>query len=223
MKNAAMDAIQNLILSKNYPCIAAVQSFLKDDYQVRTYQNFGAMAHSADLARDLLAFRQAYQQNKTPFLSFFAVFEGESEFSEEEFEARLWQELSGLAAVEGLSKTWDPHFSSNPEDKNFCFSLDGTAFFVVGLHPNSSRKSRRLPQPTLVFNVYEQFRELQKIGKYDAMVQLNRKRDLAYQGDANPMALAHGDEWESIQFSGRNNSQEWKCPFHHGAKKVPQN
>jgi FPC/CPF motif-containing protein YcgG len=165
-----------------------------------------------------LAFRDEYNKTKTPYLSFFAVFEGPSEYSEQEFEDRLWKELSYLSSVEGLSKDWDPFFSRNPEDKNFCFSLDGTAFFVVGLHPNSSRKSHRFPKATLIFNVYEQFRELQKTDRYEPMVKQNRRRDVQFQGTSNPMAEMHGDDWESIQFSGKNNPPEWKCPFHHGLK-----
>jgi FPC/CPF motif-containing protein YcgG len=223
MKDVIESSLEKLIQQKNYPCIAAVQSLLKKEYRMEVYQDFGEGVASIRLARDLLAFREEYETSNLPYLSFFAVFDDMREFSEEDFEKRLWQELSYLTSVEGLSQKWDPEFSENPEDKNFCFSLDGTAFFVVGMHPNSSRKGRQFPHPTLVFNVYKQFRELQRTGKYEAMVQLNRKRDQAFQGDANPMAVAHGDTWESIQFSGRNNSEEWKCPFHRGLKKSPEN
>ena len=42
----------------------------------------------------------------------------------------------------------------------------------------------------------------------------NRKRDLAFQGSVNPMVEKYAEKWESVQFSGKNNPPEWKCPFH---------
>ena len=218
MKQVFEDQIQNLVRQKNYPCVAAIAAMATKDYQLETYSGFGTGISNARIAKDLLGFRDEYQRTKSAYLSFFAIFEDMAELSEEEFEAAMWKELSCMTSVEGISQKWDPQFSSDPADKNFCFSLDGTAFFVVGLHPKSSRKSRQFPVPTLVFNVYDQFRELQKHGRYEPMVQVNRKRDIAFQGSANPMAEIHGDDWESIQFSGKANGAEWKCPFHHGMK-----
>ena len=220
MNDSFETQIKELILQKNYPCVAAIAALARKDYKLHSYQSFGSGTSSEILAKDLIGFRDEYVKTKSSYLSFFAIFENslELEMDENEFEARMWKELSYLTSIDGLSHQWDPNFSEDPQDKNFCFSLDETAFFVVGLHPKSSRKSRQFPVPALVFNVYDQFRELQKRGLYEPMVQTNRKRDTAFQGDANPMAVLHGDHWESIQFSGKSNSENWKCPFHHGLK-----
>lgn len=206
--------ILNLLSQTNYPCVAALKSFHSDDYKVGFYDDFGSTGSSLRLATDLIQYAQEYKKTKSPFFTFWAVFPHEKDLTDEEFENKLWRELSGLASITEFDQTWDPHFSSNPEDKNFCFSLGGDAFFVVGLHSQSARLARRFEHPTLIFNLYEQFRQLEINDQFQPMIELNRKRDIKFQGSANPMAITHGNEWESIQFSGRQNSNEWKCPFH---------
>ena len=42
---------------------------------------------------------------------------------------------------------WDPSVSEDPDDPLFSFSFGGHALFVVGLHPQSSRLSRRFGGP----------------------------------------------------------------------------
>lgn len=207
-------SISSLLQQKNYPCIAAVQSFLKKDYIVGNYKNFGDGTHSYELGLALLDFKKKQQSSKSPFMSFWAVFEDEREMDEAEFETRLWRELSFLTSHEEFTASWDPHFSKNPEDKNFCFSLDGSAYYVLGLHPHSSRLARRFPYPALIFNLYDQFRALMNDNNdFAKMVNINRRREELFQGNLNPMVEKYGETWESIQFSGRENPPEWKCPF----------
>ena len=45
------------------------------------------------------------------------------------------------------------------------------------------------------------------------MIETIRRREIEFQGDVNPMVLQHNDIWESIQFSGKKNDDNWKCPF----------
>ena len=65
----------------------------------------------------------------------------------------------------------------------------------------------------MVFNAFSQFEVFEEEGTYAAMVKIIRQNDLKFQGSINPMVLAHGDAWESIQYSGRENPESWKCPF----------
>lgn len=213
MQQTILDRMSALLSQKNYPCVAALKSFHSKDFEVGTYQKFGSAEDSFKLATDLTNYAEQYEKTKSPFFTFWATYPNESSMSEEEFENKMWKELSALASHPEFSQTWDPHFSSNPADKNFCFSLGGRAYFVVGLHQNSQRLSRQFEHPVLIFNLYEQFRQLERSGQFDAMVQLNRKRDEKFQGSANPVVVEHGNDWESIQFSGRQNGPEWKCPF----------
>ena len=203
---------------KVYPCIPAVQSMTKHEYLVGLYDDLGEGKHSAELARDLLFFRERQKRSKSLYLSFWALYTPRETWSEEEFEARMWRELSYVSSREVPGTPWDPLFSADPADPRFCFSLGGDAFFIVGVHPTSSRLARRFAYPGIIFNLYDQFEELDRRGQYTAIVKKNRERDVKFQGSVNPMIEKYADRWESIQFSGRNNSPEWKCPFQHGLK-----
>ncbi|HEY0094355.1 MAG TPA: guanitoxin biosynthesis heme-dependent pre-guanitoxin N-hydroxylase GntA [Archangium sp.] len=201
---------------KTYPCIPAVQSMTKREYLVGIYGRFGEGTCSRELARDLLFFRERQKQSRSLYLSFWAVFAPGEPLSEEEFETRMWRELSYLSSQEVPGTPWDPLFSEDPADPRFCFSLGGDAFFIVGVHPASSRLARRFPYPGIIFNLYDQFEELDRRGQYTAIVKKNRERDVKFQGSINPMIEKYADRWESIQFSGRDNPPDWKCPFKHG-------
>ncbi|MBX3034657.1 MAG: YqcI/YcgG family protein [Bdellovibrionaceae bacterium] len=206
--------IARLIGQHHYPCIAAITSYHRDDYRLGFYGELGRGQAWRELRQDLLFFLNEQKTTSSPYLTFWAVFDPVPPLSEEEFEQRLWRELSFLTSEEQKDLDWPADAPKDPADKKFCFSLGGEAFFVVGLHERSSRLSRRFPRPALVFNVFRQFQSLMTEGLYEPMVQKNRQRDVRFQGSANPMALWHGDDWESIQFSGRDNPPEWKCPFH---------
>lgn len=205
--------IADLLGQRHYPCVAALQSFHKSDYQVGFYGSLGTGGRWRDLRRDLLYFLSCQQASQSSLLTFWALFDESSPMDEDVFEQGLWRELSHLTSEETREQDWGV-FTSDPNDKSFCLGLGGHRFFVVGLHPEASRLARRFPVPALVFNVFDQFESLKAKGVYDSMVKTNRERDVKFQGEANPMALIHGDDWESIQFSGKSNDgRKWKCPF----------
>lgn len=204
-------AIDGLLDKENYPCVAALSSIKGADYLVGVYSGFGTGEASGALARDLSLFKAVQAATKSPFLSLWAVFDDTAPHTEEEFEGLMWAEISSLSATMPKDTPWDPNFSSDPAEKNFCFSFDGDAYFLVGMHPRGSRLSRRFPLPAVVFNLYAQFEALGSA--YGPMVELNRRRDRLFQGNLNPTVERWADEWESIQFSGRDNPPDWKCPF----------
>jgi FPC/CPF motif-containing protein YcgG len=207
------EKIKAFVSQKNYPCIGALRAVKTNDYRIGIYKNFGSAQSCQELYRDLNLFLQEQKTSNSPYLSFWAAFPDQKNFSEDDFESALWSELSALSQLD--QKPWDPNFSSDASDKNFCFSLDGQAYFVVGLHQQSSRKSRQFEYPSLVFNLYEKFEMITRLGQYELMVETNRKKSKAYEGDVNPMVEKYGDHWEAIQFSGKQNTENWKCPFHH--------
>lgn len=209
------EELKEFLSQKNYPCPAAVRSFFKNEYKIGVYEELGSGRSSRSIADDLAAFQEDVKTTQSPYLSFFAVFADDETLTEEEFEKNLWKEVSYLAADSRFSRDWDERFSSNPADGNFCFSFNGEAFFIVGLFPGSSRKARRFKRPTLIFNSFNQFGLLKEKGLYDDMIKISRERDKAFDGSVNPMAEKHGEQWEAIQFSGKQNTSEWKCPFAH--------
>ena len=54
---------------------------------------------------------------------------------------------SSSCCTRPTSQPWDPRVSDDPANPHFAFSVGGTAFFVVGLHPQASRIARRTPCP----------------------------------------------------------------------------
>jgi FPC/CPF motif-containing protein YcgG len=122
----------------------------------------------------LLHYIELQRASQSRYLSFWAVFiiPNPSPDNEVTFEEHLWYELSLLSSEEERSVDWDTHDSSNPDDPSFCFSLNGEKLFVVGLHPQSSRRARRFSRPAMVFNTLSQFeqfeRDLQGPGRYDS-------------------------------------------------------
>lgn len=180
---------------------------------VELCESFGSGNSASKIAHALTMFRERQKRNGEPFLSFWAVWEDEGSLTEEEHEKRFWEELSHVAALS--DKPWDPLFSPDPSNKRFCFSFDGEAYFVVGLHKDSARMARQFPFPAIVFNLYSQFEDLATKGAYDAIVKTNRKREMAFQGNLNPMVEKHSEDWEAIQFSGRMNAETWQNPFRH--------
>ena len=213
------EEIRQFVLQKNYPCIAAIKSVNADEFLIGHYEDFGSGKNWRDLRKDLENFIQAQEKTNSTYLTFWAIYSGKNQFTEQEFENRLWNELSHLSSSEQREKDWANVKTSDPQDPGFCLSLNGKAFFVVGLHPQSSRLGRKFSSPALVFNVIEQFENLERQGQYEPMKTLNRKRDILFQGDVNPMVEKHGDKWESIQFSGQTNPDSWKCPFHFMSEK----
>ena len=208
--------IRSLILQENYPCVAAIQSVVRNDYVIGTYGQFGTGSHWHKLHADLLKFLELQSSTQSRYMSFWAVFTAQKQSPDNEidFEEKFWRELSLLSSEEERAVDWGKINSSDPNDPSFCLSLNGEKLFVVGLHPQSSRFARRFSRPAMVFNAFSQFETFEKEGTYAAMVKTIRQNDLKFQGSINPMVLAHGDAWESIQYSGRKNPDSWRCPFH---------
>ncbi len=209
------DEIRSFILQKNYPCVAAIQSVVRNDYVIGTYGQFGTGTHWHRLRTDLLKFLELQRATKSRYMSFWAVFNAPVQTPDNElhFEKKFWKELSLLSSEEERAGDWGEINSSDPNDPAFCLSLAGVKLFVVGLHPESSRFARRFSCPAMVFNAFSQFEVFEEEGTYAAMVNIIRQNDLRFQGSINPMVLAHGDDWEAIQYSGRENPESWKCPF----------
>ncbi|MGE3973574.1 MAG: guanitoxin biosynthesis heme-dependent pre-guanitoxin N-hydroxylase GntA [Bdellovibrionales bacterium] len=211
--------IQNFVGQKNYPCVAAIQSTFRKDFRVGVYRDFGFGSSWSALRNDLQYFLREQQRSGSAYLTFWAVYLDTHEATEKDFENALWNELSSLTSEEDREADWSDKTRVDPKNKSFHFCLDGTSFFVVGLHPNSSRKACRFPHHALVFNVFSQFESLKASGSFDPLVQKIRERDLVFDGSVNPVAAQHAEVWESIQFSGKNNPSDWQCPFQFRKKK----
>ena len=207
---------KDFILTQNHPCVMAKTLFMTGKYHLNVYRSSQQIDFLKILINDLESFIKQYDFESNLFESFLAVFPFEHYDSELDFEKSLWHTLQQLHELDDCK--WDTSVSNNPEDPNFSFSLKGHAFYIVGIHPHSSRMARQSPYPTLVFNLHSQFEQLRDMRTYKKVKKRIRKRDKKLQGHINPVLKDFGKASETKQYSGRAIDSSWKCPFHHKSK-----
>ena len=199
-----------------FPCLAGKGAVKKGDYTLGVYPALGSLEAAKRMAPELAEFTASIPADGAGLRTFAAVFTGPCPADETAFERALWRQLQLLHDLD-VGGGWDPTASSDPEDADFSFSFGGRALFVVGLHPHSSRLSRRFAWPTLMFNPRAQFDRLKAEGRFERMRALVRERDVALQGTPNPNLADFGHASEARQYSGRATEAEWRCPFHRRA------
>lgn len=209
----AEKAFRAFVLSSAFSCVAGKAAIASAAYRFGRYSDFGSLASSEGLARDLCAFVAERPFMSARYASFIAVFDESECGGERWFETALWRELQRLAELSARHFAWDSRCADDVEAPDFGFSFAGKAFFVVGLHPNSSRLSRRFLMPALVFNAHEQFVEARRNGRFERIQRLVRARELTLQGSVNPELSEFGRRSEARQYSGRHAESDWRCPF----------
>jgi len=211
---AAHDQLRALIMGEYYPCLGARAAFAKGTYRFGFYKHLGHLSSAAAMGHDLRRFASEYEKIGD-FTTFIAVFKHPQITSEDEFESLLWKHLQILHNHD--EKEWDPHYSPDPGSERFAFSFHGKAFFVVGMHPGSSRFSRRFSFTTLVFNPESQILKLIDAGLLAKFSSTVRERDTLFQGSINPSLPEAVDTTggEAQVYSGKAHpaSEGWKCPF----------
>jgi hypothetical protein len=198
------------VLGPDYPCVGARSVFRRERATVVLHDDLADPATAAVLLDQLRAFATSVDPDGG-FASFVAGFRGPRILDERHFEELLWALLQRLHDEDDLP--WAPEVSDDPQDPHFAFSVAGTAYFIVGLHPEASRDARRMPLPVLVFNLHEQFEALRDGGGFERMRDTIRRRDEELQGSINPMVRDYGEASEARQYSGRVLEADWVAPF----------
>lgn len=203
---------KKFILNDQHPCIMAKSLFKMNKYHLHVYEDIYAAESYKQLMQDIEKYINQYDFDGHDYQSFIASFPNNSFEDELSFETCLWDFLQNLHDIDNLD--WDSSVSDDPNNALFSFSLKGKAFYVVGLHPKSSRMARQAPYTTVVFNLHYQFEKLREMGTFHAVRDTIRKNDEALQGSINPVLRDFGNDSETKQYSGRNVEPTWKCPFH---------
>lgn len=203
------DILDRIVGHPEYPCLGARSVFARDRATFLVLPELGTPAAADRLLTALTDFAGRTDLD-AGFASFIAVFDGPRPTTEKEFEVLLWRQLGLLHGAD--HEPWSPDVAQDPDDPHFAFSVAGSAYFVVGLHPGASRIARRAPWPTLVFNPHEQFEELRRSEHFVRMRDTIRQRDLSLQGTLNPMLDDHGTRSEARQYSGRDVPADWEPP-----------
>lgn len=202
------------ILDPDFPCVGARAAINSNTYRFGLYAEMNTPSATAGLAYDLWEFVQERRTFETEYATYVASFGGPALPDEQAWESLLWSQLQSLHDLDRLHHVWDATVSSDPADPDFSFSFAETGFFIVGLHPGSSRYARRFPWPTLIFNAHDQFERLRKQNQFELMRKMIRARDYKLQGSLNPNLNNFGERSEARQYSGRAIEEAWRCPFH---------
>lgn len=201
----------------DFPCVGSKVALARDAIHVAEFQDLRDRAETERLLEDLSRFG-ARLDSEDPAAkivrSYVAVYSGPQKINEIEFERLMWTKLQQLHELDVERGTpWAKDVASDPDDSRFSLSLGGHPFFVIGLHPGSSRLARRTPMPALVFNSHRQFEKLRADGRFKKMQAATRRRDEQLQGTINPNLADFGEAGETRQYSGRAVGRDWKCPF----------
>lgn len=207
------NSFRALVLSEEFPCLAARAAVKRKDYRLGLYDELGAPQNAPSLLADLRSFIDECLSDRERFSTFVAVFTGPVAHSERVFERYLWRQLQSLHDLDVARSTWDPKVSDDPQNPHFSFSLGGEAFFIVSLHPAASRWARRFAWPTLIFNAHAQFEALRQKNAFESMQRAIRRRDVMLQGTINPALATFGENSEARQYAGRLAEDDWICPF----------
>ena len=208
------DRFVEFIGGADFPCVGAKAALNRDGIQFVVARNFGSAWDDLRILPGLLDLAKRYRADPVPFQSLVVLFESGAPVDEEAFEKQLWARLQSLSDKdEWLGQRADPRVAHDPDDPHFAMSFGGEAFFVVGLHPKSSRPARRFAAPAMVFNLHDQFERLRDAGRYDKLRGTILDRDFKLAGSLNPMLSQHGIKSAARQYSGRAVGDGWECPF----------
>lgn len=199
--------------SKAFPCIAAKAALARDQIKCMVSEDMSSSSDDHLILEFLYKFVDHYRISEKPFNSAAIIFKQPSLQQEAMFDKLLWERLNALSSLDKKNYAHDKRVSADPASEKFSFSLKEEAFFIIGLHPLSNRKSRVFRYPTLVFNPHEEFERLKKDGRYEQMKKVVRKRDTIYSGSVNPMLSDFGEASEVYQYSGAQYDSTWQCPL----------
>jgi uncharacterized protein len=208
------ESLRGLIARTDFPCVGAKAALAQSGLRIETAGDITSPANDLRIQRALARWSEMPATDEADFRSLTVVFHGPRDLDERGFEKALWDRLAGISeedAERGFAP--DPGFSTDPDDPHFALSFGGRAYFAVGLHPNASRRARRLPFPAIVFNLHNQFEKLRAEHRYERMREVILARDEAFDGEPNPMLARHGEVSEARQYSGREVEDGWACPF----------
>lgn len=204
---------KQFINAVEFPCVAAKAAAGHETIHYMLAHHIACPADDQRILDFIYRFVDEYRASDKPYQSAVIVFGEAPDLTEESFDTFLWQRLQALSKLDAMNYKYDNRVSSDPASAEFSFSIKEEAFYIIGLHPLSSRKARQFKYPAIVFNPHAQFEELRRTNKYDNIKRVIRKRDVNFSGSVNPMLEDFGALSEAFQYSGRVYDENWQCPL----------
>ncbi|MBL4895594.1 MAG: YqcI/YcgG family protein [Erythrobacter sp.] len=207
-------SLREHITESSFPCVGAKSAMATGALRIEPAWSIKSAWDDVRIHEVLLNWSEDYARNPVGLRSLAVVFSEPLNLTEVEFERAMWERLQSLADKDDwLGQPYAESVSGDPNDPHFSLSFGKQGYFVVGLHPNASRPARRTRFPVLVFNLHDQFERLREQNRYERMRERILTRDEQLAGSINPMLARHGDSSEARQYSGRQVSEDWECPF----------
>lgn len=197
-----------------FPCIAAKAAVQRAVVRSLVVKHMACPTDDELILAFLYEFVDEIRRFDKSFHSAVVIFEQPAIHSENDFEVLMWQRLQSLSDRDSDMHPFDERVNPDVKSPDFSFSLKSEAFFIIGLHPASSRASRRFKYPAMVFNPHAAFSRLREYDQYDKMKRIVRNNDMQISGSINPMLDDFGKSSEVFQYSGKNYSSSWQCPLH---------
>ncbi|AIA08118.1 MULTISPECIES: guanitoxin biosynthesis heme-dependent pre-guanitoxin N-hydroxylase GntA [Streptomyces] len=213
MTSDAREQVEQFILGDRFACLAGRSAWRQGGITHRHYDLLGGAESARLMALDLAEFVNGANWSARSFTSFIATFERPRGVDELRFEELLWEHLQLLHETDAETHRWADGYASDPQAKEFAYSVAGHPFFVIGLHETHRRWGRRPPFPMLAFNSHEQFAHIKGAGMWDRLAEKIRKQDIKLQGDINPNLTEYEELSETRRYSGRPKPADWQCPF----------
>jgi FPC/CPF motif-containing protein YcgG len=199
--------INDLISEQSYPCIMAKKVSQLDNIHYLEGDDLQDISTNKikKILSNLYFQIDEISNSNNEYHSIIIDFKKTQVESEIQFEILLWDYLQALHDEDAKTYHWNKAVDKDPNSDFFSFSIKEEAFYIIGMHPKSSRAPRRSKYPALVFNRHSLFQKFKET---------IRKRDIIFSGDLNPMVQDFGGSSEVLQYSGRAVDQEkWTCPL----------
>ncbi len=212
-KAGIIGAYHAFLAKKDFACVAAKAALTKNHIKCLVVEHMACPKDDEAILDFLYLFVDDYRTTTEPFHSVAIIFQEPQIHNEAMFEKFLWQRLQSLSNLDAKNYKYDNRVASDPSSAKFSYSLKEEAFFIIGLHPGSSRPTRQFAYPTIVFNPHAEFEKLREYDRYNKLKAVVRKRDMEYSGSLNPMLDDFGKTSEVYQYSGQKYEADWQCPL----------
>jgi FPC/CPF motif-containing protein YcgG len=209
-RDTLIAGFRSFVTARSFPCVGGKSALTRNRIEFEVSDRLASDESTRLLRQSLARFSARHSDPGNNPVSFVIIFR-EQVAGEDDFHQQLWTQLQAVHDLDVEDHPWASGVSDDPSSAEFSFSVASRAFFVVGLHPGSSRLARRAPRPTHVFKFHDQFEALRASGRYEKLQTAIRERDVALQGNINPVLARFGEASEALQYSGRSGGG---CPFH---------
>ena len=176
------------VKDEKFPCVGAKSALAKSQLRIMVGRDMRSAWDDLRIYPTLLDLAWSYAREPALFQSLAVIFEEDSGFDEEAFEACLWERLESLTHKDAWhGQPPDRRVSADPGDPHFSLSFGGEAFFVkIDDHdPIIQRPRHRRAQARVVDDVVQPVQDVEVHGT-DRVQQRENQRKQGYK-NARPV------------------------------------